>query len=291
MLTHLNRVLKTRTDKPPRHRCAAAGAISVSFHMESSQSRNMAGFCQFHPAQRIRYEKIGNATLYCGDCLDVLPLIDTAGSLLTDPPYSSGGLYRSDRTQLTGAKYLGTKTGKLPHFGGDNRDQRSYLTWTTMWMRECLRIMPVGALACVFTDWRQLPVMTDAYQAAGFVWRGVGVWDKTESVRPVLGRFRNQCEYFVWGTQGQRPTTGSVAPGVYRGRVTTERKFHQTAKPTEMLGRMLSICDGPVLDPFMGSGSTGVACAQAGLPFIGIEANLHYFQTACERIEEAQRGN
>jgi len=79
--------------------------------------------------------------------------------------------------QSTGTKY--THGGKsFADFPGGNRDQRGFQFWATMWMSECYRAMKNGAPICVFTDWRQLPLMTDIMQAAGFVWRGVYVWDK-----------------------------------------------------------------------------------------------------------------
>lgn len=56
---------------------------------------------------------------------------------------------------------------------------------------------------CVFTDWRRLPLTTGALQCAGFTWRGVTVWDKTEGVRPQRGRFRNQADYIGGGAQGR----------------------------------------------------------------------------------------
>ena len=68
-------------------------------------------------------------------------------------------------------------------------------------MAECGRVLRDGAPGLLFTDWRQLPLTTDALQCAGFTWRGVAVWDKTEGVRPQLGRFRNQAEYVVWAAR------------------------------------------------------------------------------------------
>ena len=72
----------------------------------------------------------------------------------------------------------------------------------SLWLTQAYRVLQPGAPACVFTDWRQLPTATDAFQSAGFVWRGVVVWNKTGAARPVLGRFSNQAEYLVWGSGG-----------------------------------------------------------------------------------------
>lgn len=80
-------------------------------------------------------------------------------------------------------------------FSGDNRDQRSWCFWMTQWLALCqVRVKP-GGYVMIFTDGRQLPMLTDAFQAGGFIWRGVIPWDKTESARaPHTGYFRHQCE-------------------------------------------------------------------------------------------------
>ena len=76
-------------------------------------------------------------TLYHGDCLLMLTDLDEASidAVVTDPPYSSGGAMRSDRMSSTVAKYVSSTTKAVTHeFSGDNRDQRSYLAWTSLWM-------------------------------------------------------------------------------------------------------------------------------------------------------------
>ena len=136
-----------------------------------------------------------------GDALKLLPTLE-AGSfdaLITDPPYASGGVHASARQRAPSGS-TSREAGENLHaeFVGDERDQRSHLRWMVLWLSECSRLLGKdGAPVCLFTDWRQLPLTTDALQAAGFTWRGVAVWDKTEGVRPQLGRFRNQAEYVV----------------------------------------------------------------------------------------------
>jgi site-specific DNA-methyltransferase (adenine-specific) len=142
----------------------------------------------------------------------------------------------------------------------------------------------------MFTDWRQLPVTTDALQAGGWVWRGIVPWNKTEGVRPQQGRFRAQCEYIVWGSAGEMKQEGAPLPGFFTYVVRQSDKFHQTGKPTSLMLDILKIVrpGGVVLDPFMGSGTTGVAAVQSGRGFIGIELAATHFGTAKERIEAAQ---
>ena len=98
----------------------------------------------------------------------------------------------------------------------------------------------------------------------------------------------------MWGSNGRLPvdwTPGFKAlPGCYHiPGVSTKQKHHQTEKPVELLEKLLAICPegGTVLDPFMGSGSTGVACANTGRRFTGIELEPGYFETARRRVKEA----
>ena len=151
-----------------------------------------------------------------------------------------------------------------------------------------------GGILEIFVDWRNLPAMTDAVQMAGWVWRGVIVWDKGTS-RNQPGCFRNDCEYVVWCSNGDLPIDWKAAkgikamPGVYHvPMVNPKQRFHQTEKPVELLERLLAICPpgGTVLDAFMGSGSTGVAAVRTGRSFIGMELSDQYFEIASSRIRE-----
>lgn len=185
-------------------------------------------------------------------------------------------------------KYQGSEQRDLhADFQGDNRDQRSYGFWSTMWMRRARDHLIPGALSAVFTDWRQLPVTTDALQAAGFVWRGIAPWDKTEGSRPQKGRYRAQCEYLVWGSKGPRKLEGVAAPGVFRQSVVGRHKAHMTGKPIELMERILAVAGDSVLDPFMGSGSTGIAAVRTGRRFVGIEVDPAIFEAACQRFKLA----
>lgn len=129
--------------------------------------------------------------------------------MVTDPPYSSGGQSKGNRAASTGAKYLNTGSVQWPDFAGDSKDQRSYLHWSSLWMALCYEKLNPGGLMVVFSDWRQLPVTSDALQAAGFTWRGIGVWDKAGSARPYKGGFKAQTEFFVCG----RYLLGGPVPG------------------------------------------------------------------------------
>lgn len=231
-----------------------------------------------------------------GDCLDVLRALPAASvdAVVTDPPYSSGGAFRGDRMNDTRSKYVQAGTMlERPEFNGDNRDQRAYGYWCALWLSECWRVAKPGAPILMFTDWRQLPTTTDTLQAGGWTWRGIAVWDKTEGARPAYGRFRNQCEYIVWGSKGpMRHNDGSPClPGVYRLTVKRDDKHHIAGKPTDLMRQLLRIVrpGGTVLDPFAGSATTCVAAALEGLEYIGIEQNPDYIEVAERRLATVQR--
>ncbi|MGE2492606.1 DNA-methyltransferase [Enterobacter hormaechei] len=192
---------------------------------------------------------IGAATIYCGDSLEILrELTGEFDAVITDPPYSSGGMTRSDRQAKPSGKYVGNNN--YHEFFGDNRDE-----------------------------------------AGGFVWRGLIPWDKTLSTRaPHTGYFRHQCEYVVWGSNGPLPKSlhGGPWPGMVTRRVIPSQKLHMTGKPIELMESLVAPVPpgGHILDPFMGSASTGVAALRKGYKFTGIEMSQQYFDISCERLEK-----
>lgn len=213
-------------------------------------------------------------------------------ALITDPPYSSGGQFRGDRMGSTDSKYTQTESqGVRPDFDGDTRDQRSFLTWMAVWLMAARRCLVVGAPVVLFSDWRQLPTMTDALQAGGMVWRGIAVWDKTPACRPAMDSFAAQAEYIVWGSNGPMPRDARAGclPGVFTHRVAQNDKHHQTGKPTPLMRDIVRICPkgGAALDPFAGSGTTGVAALLEGRRFVGLEITDAYHEIAQRRLREA----
>lgn len=237
--------------------------------------------------------------LFQGDCLELMKDIpdSSVDMVLTDPPYSSGGLYAGDRKASTRTKYCDNDyngAARFQSFSGDNMDQRSYTEFIRMTLAKARQKCKPESICAAFVDWRNLPAMTDALQAAGWIYRGIVVWNKGNA-RNIPGRYRQDCEFVVWGTNGSKTvewTPGfSALPGIYSEKgVSTKQRNHQTEKPVNLLEKLLAISpEGTtVLDPFMGSGSTGVACTNMNRNFVGIELDPDYFETAKHRIEEAQ---
>jgi site-specific DNA-methyltransferase (adenine-specific) len=237
-----------------------------------------------------------------GDCLEVLKQLPDGcvDAVVTDPPYCSGGQFRSEIVQPTNKKYRGWSqnedgssrepTAFYSAFAGDNKDGRVFLAWSKEWMSEAFRVARDGAMIALTTDWRQLPAVTDMMQFAGWTWRGIIVWDKKIG-RPVKGRFRNHIEYVVWGSRGGFSSDQEVYPGsLYSETPPNSRdRVHVTEKTPGLVSHMLSVfgSDVTVLDPFAGSGTTGVACQITGRRFIGIEIDPTYADIARRRIAEA----
>jgi DNA modification methylase len=249
------------------------------------------------------YYQDDQVTIYHGEARQILPQLADAGVdlVLTDPPYSSGGAMRSDRNLSTATKYHRSNTvAKRQAFSGDNRDQRSFTLWCSDWMGQALRCVREGAALLCCIDWRNLPCIIDACQVAGWVYRGLIPWDKTEQARPNKGWFKAQCEYVVASTAGpllQGKDAGGIcqdgflhAPeleGYIRAPV-PKNKQHTTEKPLVLCRELIRTRDDwqLVLDPFCGSGTTLEAAKMLGRRAIGIELEEAFCEKAANRVRQ-----
>jgi site-specific DNA-methyltransferase (adenine-specific) len=235
------------------------------------------------------YYDDGRARIYHGDLLEILHDLDGIGAVVTDPPYSSGGAFRADRTQQTTEKYVQTSTMGYRHeFAGDNRDQRSFAVWCTMWLAAALRASTPGAPLVSFIDWRQLPTLSDAVQAAGWIWRGVSTWWKP-GIRMQEGAFSLSAEYLLTGSNGPRSKGRRSPQNVYsHAPIPGAQKGHVAEKPADVLLWALGVvpAGAVVLDPFLGSGSTLVAARADGLPCIGIDVDERCCELAATRLAQ-----
>jgi site-specific DNA-methyltransferase (adenine-specific) len=232
--------------------------------------------------------------LRLGDSVEIMRGMDggSIDAVVTDPPYSSGGQFRGDRMANPSLKYIQSSsvdTFKLP-FTGDNRDQRGFLIWCSIWMGEARRVCKPGGLIACFTDWRQLPTLTDALQCGGWVWRGIATWWKP-GIRMQRGRFSLSAEYVVFGSNGEWAEGEKSPQNVFScAPVSGDEKEHIAEKPISVLNWIVGVtpAGSKVLDPFMGSGTTGISCIQLGRDFIGCEIDPFGYDVAQKRIEAAQ---
>lgn len=236
----------------------------------------------------MRIETIGDATLYLGDCLEVLPTLE-AGSVdcvVTDPPYG------------------GMKGGVTNRYGGVAERNNTSETIGEPWGDglEALRMLRSVASdgAIVFTSWHNIGAVRDAIGGNAV---GLATWIKRNSQPSLRNRPHYQTE-FIWyvefdgGSMNWKPLkTYYDIPALAAGCMATERILndnnsmaaHPTQKPITLIERLLEACNTTVLDPFMGSGTTGVAALRLGRKFIGIEIDPTYFDIACRRIEQENR--
>lgn len=233
------------------------------------------------------YYDLDGVTIYHGDMFDLLHDLSGVGAVVTDPPYSSGGAFRGDRAQQTSVKYVNSDTKEYrPEFAGDNRDQRAYLAWCSLWMSAARHAAVVGAPIVCFTDWRQLPTTTDALQCAGWIWRNIGTWWKP-GIRMQFGRFSSSAEYIAYGTNGL-VVPGQGSPQNVISCPPESEKEHIAQKPISVMRWALQVVPpgATVLDPFMGSGTTLHAARDLGHRVIGIDVDERYCEMAAKRLAQ-----
>jgi DNA modification methylase len=205
-----------------------------------------------------RKEVIGECTLYLGDCREVLPLLPQFDAVVTDPPYGIGA---------------GTGIGKVTKEGSDFRGAGQWddepppaallgailakAKWSVVWGGNYMQLPPSKS----FLVWDKVQPEDFSMAMAEQAWCNL---DKP-------------AKLFRWKSM-------SINGG--------DPKHHPTQKPERLMRwciEMLPDDARTILDPFMGSGTTGVACARRGRRFTGVEIDETYFDIACRRIEEAYK--
>jgi site-specific DNA-methyltransferase (adenine-specific)/modification methylase len=216
---------------------------------------------------------IGNATLYCGDCRDILPSLPRIGAIVSDPPYGIAFVHSP------GGHGIAASRDHQPIHGDDKPFDPA------PWI-ELAPEFGKGEKRCVLWG-------ADAFRARLPEYGTLLAWDKHVG-RGADDSFAD-CEWAWCGRKVKREVFRWFWKGVTARRTKEDglTRAHVSQKPVELMrwciDKARPLTDLPVLDPYMGSGSTGVACATLGLPFIGIEVDAEHFATACERIEDAQR--
>lgn len=235
-----------------------------------------------------RKEIIGDATLYLGDCLDVLEEIDAADAVITDPPYCSGAR-TSAAISGRGGMSRGQRWAASPI--ANDRMTVTGFTWLIRQVSQAAyRLLPEGGSFLSFIDWRQYPTLYAVVESVNFRAQQMVVWDKSDMA---LGNgFRNQHELVLHAAKGTPTIHHRGTANVLRCKRISSSEDHPTEKPIGIMEQLLKVITDQeqlVCDPFMGSGTTGVAAVAAGRRFIGIEVDPTFFDTACRRIEDAQR--
>lgn len=227
----------------------------------------------------------GRVSLYLGDCREILPTLGKVDVVVTDPPYSSGARTDSER-QVRGAMLRSMEDADW--FSHD-----AMTTWGFNWFirsvfSDLRQSLPPGGHLYCFIDWRNTPNIYGMLEACGYRVNHCLVWRK-----PNFGMgstWRNQHENIVFASNGMPAEMLSHSKGSVLdfSAVSPAARVHPTEKPVDLLVDMIAAIPGErIFDPFMGSGSTGVAAIKGGRSFVGCEINPGHFATAVKRIEDA----
>ena len=216
-----------------------------------------------------RKEIIGDATLYLGDCLEIIPTLGKVDAVITDPPY---GISLVPQRGLTDA------------IANDGRAEARRV-WESF-VPMALSLAKENTAHLFWTGWSEVwtkEVLDKHAKVKSCVVWGKNMWGIGYYTRP-----QHEMAWYVH--KGSPPVLDRPDSDLWLV-PKVQAPIHSCEKPVLLLERAVRLCEtggsGTVLDPFMGSGTTGVACANLGRKFIGIEIEERYFDIACERIEAA----
>lgn len=226
--------------------------------------------------------------LYRGDCLEMIDQLPdrSVDLVLTDPPYNI-----SQEQTANG-------------FWSMNRQSLDFGTWDhdfdqTSWIQPMTEKIAKNGAMIIFNRWKNLGLIADELERCGMDVKDCIRWEKTNPMpRNRDRRYVADFEFAVWAVKQrgkwtfnrqdskyQRPEFIATAPN-------GKHRFHPTQKPVSLLEELIKIHSNPgdlVFDPFLGSGSTGVAALELGRRFVGIEISEKYYQIAKERIKRVER--
>lgn len=221
-----------------------------------------------------RKEQIGDCTLYLGDCLEVMPTLGKVDAVITDPPYgiSDAPIKGQGRTcARKGRESIWFKPSDWdksinPAFGAVC-EQSSFVAWFGQWRKR--------EEVASFMKW---PLRSEI------------VWAKDCHVGPPCPVAARDERIWIFAQHGIKGATFETSVWDHPIIPTWAHKNHKNEKPETLMSRLIKWAGAKtILDPFMGSGTTLVACAKLGRKGIGIELDPDYFEIACRRVEEAYR--
>ena len=220
-----------------------------------------------------RIETIGDATLHLGDCREILPSLGKVDAVVTDPPY-----------MFT----VGSALGKLNPWA----DMCNSAVWFSDLLGKCRdRLNPEGGFVWWFLNWRTLPTIQKAAFDIGWHIESLLVWDK-QWIGPGGPRgLRPSYELVAFFCNGTASLPNRGLPDIWQHPASSQKLHgHPAEKPEGLLCEIIKQTPAlTILDPFMGSGTTGAGCVSQGRKFIGIEMDPKWFDIACRRIDEAYK--
>lgn len=244
-----------------------------------------------------RVEVIGDATLYLGDCRDVLPTLGVCSEIaVTSPPYNMGlvpggngrGMYRPGASN---------KAGRFREGYGLHNDAMQQDDYDD-WQREALALTFGAVSRAVFYNHRprvehgrlRVPL---SFDYGDVPLRQIIIWDRGTGIDVNLRAFCTRQEWVMLFAHDDFRLVDHSASGrgdVWRLGMEHERLEHPAPFPVSLPQTAIETSGAAsVLDPFMGSGATGVAAVRTGASFVGIELEPRWFDLSCRRIEEAYK--
>ena len=213
--------------------------------------------------------------IYLGDCLEVMDQLIVQGikvdAIVTDPPY--GINFQSNHRK---EKYGLLKNDNNLEFLGE-------------YFKKCNKIMKDNTHIYCFCSWHNIDKFK-IYFEKYFKLKNIIVWEKNNtSMGDLKGSYAPKHEFILYGHKGRRLRNGFRYADIIKAN-RTGNKLHPTQKPVDLLEVFIKQStdnDEIILDGFMGSGSTGVACMNTSRRFVGVELDENYFNIAKQRIEEA----
>lgn len=215
--------------------------------------------------------------LYHGDCLDIIPQLEPVDCVVTDPPY--GIDYQSTSSRTNGERYR-----ELPKIANDSNLD---------FMPELLTVLDARTVAnahvYLFCHWSKWPLPCEPFKLMNMV-----VWDKmTHGMGDTFNTYAPTHELIAFMTKGRRGFENKRPCDVIRHpKIGSTNIAHPSEKPIGLLGKLIqasSKAGQVVLDAYLGSGSTAVACELLGRRWIGIEIAENYCEMAAQRLENERR--
>lgn len=233
--------------------------------------------------------------LYNDDCIKVMQSLpdDSVDLILTDPPYNIGKFMKKRQTNLNRMRenfFVGA--------GWDNEDYTDWISNMSRFFNEAHRVLKKKGTLIMFMSVLKVESIIELAQATSFYYKTTGVWHKTNPMpRNMNLHFVNSNESWLYfindGKTGTFNNNGKLELDFIQTSVTPagEKKYgkHPTQKPVALMDHFVTLLSNPndvVLDPFMGSGTTGVSAILKNRKFIGAEISKKYFDLSLKRISE-----
>ncbi len=238
--------------------------------------------------------------IYCMDCLEGLKQLpdESVDLVLTDPPYNISKLNDNRDKSKLNSPIMRRESPLIYDFGDwDNKTREEFLEFTQLWLSECCRVLKDGGTIISFFNKEDISFLGWTSKEFGIRTRTILSWHKTNPV-PSFRKvnYLSACEFLWVGSKGDKSWTFNFKQQkeMHNFFETPNKSYygetkHPTEKPLSLIKELIEIHSNPqdiVLDPFMGSGTTAVACKQLNRKFIGFEISKEYCDIANKRLAQ-----